>query len=108
MPEKPLSRYDVLGAPTLSSYPHGGYYVKIDCAHCRVKRIYEPVDLIPLCGDIPIRSVARRFRCELCTRKDYLAAELLSPSAKELVGMPLRKLVRIKLIRRPIWKDMKL
>ena len=108
MPEKPASRTDVLSAPTLSSYSNGSYYIKIDCALCRLKRFYEPVDLLQLCGNITIRRIAQQFRCEQCNRKDYLTAEMLSPSSNELVGMQVRRLVQIRIIRKPIWKDIKL
>jgi hypothetical protein len=108
MPEKALSRTDVLSAPTLSHYGTGTYYIKIDCAHCRVKHLYDPADLIKLCGDIQVRRIARQFRCQLCKRKDYLSSELLSPTASELAGMKVRKLIEIKLIRRPVWQDLKL
>lgn len=108
MPEKPATRDDVLSAPTLSYYASGSYYIKIDCAHCRVKRFYEPVDLMQLCGNISVRRIARQFRCELCNKKEYLTAEVLSPSSKELVGMSVRRLAQIRIIRKPIWKDIKL
>lgn len=108
MPEKPVSRDDVLSAPTLSYYANGSYYVKIDCAHCRVKRFYEPVDIMQLCGNISVRRIARQFRCEQCNRKDYLTADLLSPSSKELIGMTIQRLVQIQIIRKPVWKDVKL
>ncbi|MGG6895814.1 hypothetical protein [Rhizobium sp. BR 315] len=108
MPEKAPSRVDVLSAPTLRYYANGSYYVKIDCAHCRVKRFYEPVDLLQLCGNISVRQIAKQFRCELCNRKDYLAADLISPPSKELVGMTIRRLVQIQIIRKPVWKDVKL
>lgn len=108
MPEKPASRTDVLSAPTPSSYSGGSYYIKIDCAHCRAKRFYEPVDIQQLCRNISIRRIAQQFRCELCNKKDPLTAEMLSPSSKELVGMEVRRLVQIRIIRKPIWKDIKL
>ncbi|SCB38940.1 hypothetical protein [Rhizobium hainanense] len=108
MPEKAPTRVDVLSAPTLSYYATGSYYVKIDCALCRVKRFYEPVDLLQLCGNISVRHIAKQFRCEQCNRKDYLTADLVSSPSNELVGMNLRRLVQIRIIRKPIWKDVKL
>lgn len=108
MPEKAPSRIDVLSAPTLSAYANGSYYIKVYCAHCRVTRFYEPVDLLQLCGNISIRHIAKQFRCEQCNGKDYLTADLLSPSSKELMGMTVRRLVQIRIIRKPIWKDIKL
>lgn len=99
---------DVISASTLSSYANGSYYVKIACAHCRIKRFYDPVDLMQLCGNISVRRIARQFRCEQCNKKDYLTADLVSPPSKELVGMNVRRLVQIRIIRKPVWKDVKL
>lgn len=108
MPEKSPSRHEVLSAPTLSRFDDGSYLVKIDCAHCRVTRFYDPADLKRLCGDIPVRRIASRFSCQICNRKDYLTSALVSPSAKERVGMKVRRLVEIRLIRKPVWEDTKL
>ena len=108
MPEKAPSRMDVLSAPTLRNYADGSYFVKIDCAFCQVKRFYEPVDLLQLCGNISVRQIAKQFRCEQCKRKDYLTADLVSPPAAERAGMIVRRLTEIRIIRKPVWKDIKL
>ena len=108
MPENAPSRMDVLSAPTLRNYADGSYFVKIDCAFCQVKRFYEPVDILQLCGNISVRQIAKQFRCEKCQRKDYLTAELVSPPAAERLGMSVRRLTEIRIIRRPVWKDVKL
>lgn len=99
---------DVLSAPTLSRYAQGSYLVKIDCALCQVKRFYEPVDIMQLCGNISVRHIAKQFRCEQCKRKDYLTADLVSPPAADRVGMSVRRLTEIRIIRKPVWKDIKL
>lgn len=108
MPEKAPSRMDVLSAPTLSSYAQGSHFVKITCEFCRLKRFYEPVDIMQLCGNISVRQIANRFRCEKCERKDYLTIDLVNPSAAERVGMSVRRLTEIRIIRKPVWKDIKL
>jgi len=108
MPEKSPSRNDVLRRPTLSSFIDRTYFIKIDCQLCRVKRLYLPADLIPLCGDITVERIPKKFRCERCDTKQYLRADLVSPSAAEMVGLRVRKLMEIKHIRKPIWKDVKL
>ncbi len=99
---------DVLSAPTLRHYADGSYFVKITCELCQVKRFYEPVDLLHLCGNISVRQIAKQFRCEQCNRKDYLTADLVSPPSRELVGMSVRRLTEIRIIRKPIWKDVKI
>lgn len=108
MPEKAPSRMDVLSAPTLRHYADGSYFVKITCEFCQVKRFYEPVDILQLCGNISVRQIAKQFRCEKCQRKDYLTAYLVSPPAADRVGMKVRRLTEIRIIRKPIWKDIKL
>ncbi len=99
---------DVLSAPTLSSYVQGSHFVKITCEFCRLKRFYEPVDIMQLCGNISVRQITNQFRCEKCERKDYLTVDLVSPSAAERVGMSVRRLTQIRIIRKPVWKDIKL
>lgn len=96
---------DVLSASTLRHYADGSYFVKITCEFCQVKRFYEPVDLLQLCGNISVRQIAKQFRCEQCKRKDYLTADLVSPPSRELVGMSVRRLTEIRIIRKPIWTD---
>jgi len=108
MPEKAPSRMDVLSAPTLSSYAQGSHFVKITCELCRVQRFYEPVDIMQLCGNISVRQIAKQFRCEKCGRKDYLDVDLVSPSAAERPGMSVRRLTEIRIIRKPVWKDVTL
>lgn len=108
MPEKAPSRMDVLSAPTLSSYAKGSHFVKITCEFCRLKRFYEPVDIMQLCGNISVRRIAKQFRCEQCKGKDYLTADLVSPPTAERIGMSVRRLTEIRIIRKPIWKDVKL
>ena len=99
---------DVLSAPTLRSYADGSYFVKITCEFCQLKRFYEPVDILQLCGNISVRQIANQFRCETCKRKDYLIADLISPPAADRVGMSVRRLTEIRIIRKPVWKDIKL
>jgi hypothetical protein len=55
-----------------------------------------------------VERIPKKFRCERCDTKQYLRADLISPSAAEMVGLRVRKLMEIKHIRKPIWKDVKL
>ncbi|WFU10910.1 hypothetical protein QA646_08745 [Rhizobium sp. CB3090] len=92
--------------PKLSSFA-GSQYVKITCTWCRITHLYEPEDLIKLFGDVPLLDIERQFRCEGCGRKDYLDARLHSPLGADAIGLTIRQLVEIRMVRRPVWKDVK-
>ncbi|OJF91738.1 hypothetical protein AX761_22055 [Rhizobium sp. 58] len=58
-----------------------------------------------LCGDIPIHDVAAHFRCEKCKHKTYLQAGYFSIYGPDIGKISLRRLVRVKVIHKPIWRD---
>jgi hypothetical protein len=93
---------------TMSKAKDIGQLVKITCTWCRLSRRYRAGDMLLVCGDVAIFDIPGRFRCEKCKRKDYMDAIFELPSAREMVGMTIRKLVRIKTIQRPVWEDVTL
>jgi len=90
---------------TLSKAEETGQIVKIECMHCRIARRYRCRDLLKLCGDVAIDEIAGSFRCDTCSHKDYLRATFELPWGHDLGKLRIRTLVKIKTVRRPIWKD---
>lgn len=95
--------------PKLSDANSNGQFVQVKCTWCKITRFYRPQDIMVLLeGNPHVLNLQRRFRCERCNRKDYMAVEFTSPSASENVGLVVRELVDVKMVKRPIWRDRKI
>jgi len=94
--------------PKMSLAVELGQFIKISCQHCRVTHRYDPDDLIKVLGDVPFLNIQANFHCSKCGKRDYMSADLETPSARERVGMTVRKLVEIRTVRRPVWEDITL
>lgn len=91
--------------PKMSAFEANGQLIKITCTWCKLSHWYFPGDLRIIFGDVGFRDIENRFRCQKCGKKEYLKADIELPSAKERVGMKVRRLVAIKIIRRPVWTE---
>ncbi len=94
--------------PTLSKFTAPDMLIRIGCQHCRIWHHYRPSDLLQLCGDIILDEVAAKFRCERCDKKEFLTVRLKSYMTGEMIGLQVRRLVRIKTVCRPVWEDVTL
>lgn len=101
-----LSPTKIAQLPKLSSF-QDRHYVQIKCSWCRSQHLYEPADLVQIFGDLPFMGIEEKFRCSQCGKKEYLTSKLRSVSGPDAVGITVRRLVKIKTLRRPIWKDEK-
>jgi len=79
--------------------------VRVQCIVCRVRRFYLPGDLVQLFGDRPFEEVGRRMRCERCKHGGEVDVGMLLPTAKEREAIRVRRLVEIRTVRRPVWRD---
>lgn len=102
MPEQTLPRFHRW---TLADAHDAGYLVRLRCQWCGGERLYRPGDLRRLSGNVDLDRLLRGKRCERCGRRDYLDATYWYPSAAELEGRSIRRLVSIRTIRRPVWRD---
>jgi hypothetical protein len=89
---------------TLGQAHRAGQLARISCDYCRITRYFEPADLERLVGDVPFRALLEVMRCEKCGRRDYLDVVLLIPTAKERVGIRVRRLADVRYVRRVIWE----
>lgn len=77
----------------------------VRCRLCNVKRWYDPNDLLKLFGDVEAAAIDGKMFCVKCGKKEYISAEFQHLSAKERMGVRVRRLAEIRTVRRIIWKD---
>jgi hypothetical protein len=82
-----------------------GQLVLVRCGHCNLKRWYEPSDLIRLFGDVDTDRLHGAMLCLKCGSKEFISAEAQSLTARERVGIRVRRLAEIRVVRRVIWRD---
>ncbi len=82
-----------------------GLVIRVTCNFCRQVRYYDPGDMRLLLGDVEIDGLRRRLKCEECGRPDYMEVEGRNMAASEKEGKVLRRLHSIRIVRRPVWKD---
>jgi hypothetical protein len=90
---------------TLAHASELGQIVRVTCQHCRITRRYMAKDLLLLCGPIGIHEIPGNFRCEKCDRKEFMVADWESLYGCVPGKIKVRKLIRIELVRKPIWED---
>jgi hypothetical protein len=79
--------------------------IQVRCNFCRSLRYYAPRDMLALLGDIEIDRLRRRLRCEGCDHRSYVHIEIARLFPQEKVGLVVRRLVMVRTIRRPVWRD---
>lgn len=90
---------------TLSRAHDTGYYVRARCALCSLKRIYAPLDLVQLVGDIALPQLERKIRCDKCGKREFMEVNFWSPAARELEGLIIRRVAGVRTVRKVIWRD---
>lgn len=79
--------------------------LRVQCHSCRRVSYYRPEDVIQLFGDVDVNSLQRRIKCGRCRSNNFLHIETFQPAGSDLSGIRVRRLVGIKLLRVPIWKE---
>lgn len=79
------------------------FLVRVSCGRCRPIRYYCVDDLIEVFGDLKVIGMEHHMRCECGYER--VSARLTLPSARERAEITVRKLVRIEMIKRPVWRD---
>lgn len=92
----------------LSEARDHGMVVRVTCNYCRQVRHYLPQDMQTLLGDAEIDGLRRRLTCEDCGKRDYVEVEAKFVWDEEREHLFVRRLVRVKTIRRPVWREGKL
>jgi|SRR6185312_13416945 len=97
------------GSYTLADAEKNARLAKIWCHYCKTERYFLLRDLRRLFGDIECDDVMlrQRWRCTNCGRTDTLNFDTEDPPAGKRQGMVIRRLVKIDIIRKPVWRDEK-
>lgn len=90
---------------TLSGGGVHGMLVKVRCGGCRNVHRYHAADMIKLYGDIPISELEQQLWCETCDTRRYLNVNWQTVYGPDVGTLKVRRLVQIKQVRVPIWKE---
>lgn len=58
-----------------------------------------------LFGDVDVNRLSRTMKCERCGRKDNIECDVIVPVAAERERIAVRRLVKIEVRKRPVWRD---
>ena len=89
-------------AVMLSQRADGSHLVRVSCCE---PRYYDPADLLTLIGDVPVLALGDHMaKCETCGSRNFIRVRLVSPTGAERARIKVRRLVEIRLIKRPVWR----
>ncbi|TAW19924.1 hypothetical protein ELI20_01150 [Rhizobium ruizarguesonis] len=101
MPEmnqsKKLARWSLADARAV------GHILVVQCQYCRITRRYLPDDILKFQKNTSVDRV--RFRCQECGKRDYIHVSVYSPSSSDIGKLPVRRLVGMRDVKMPIWRD---
>jgi len=79
--------------------------LRVRCHTRKTLHHYRPEDLIQIFGDADVNSLHRRRKCEQCRRNSALSVDFFQPVGSDAIGLKIRRLVAIKLLRVPVWRE---
>lgn len=79
--------------------------VRVACCYCKRGHVYRPEDLIQIFGDVDVDSLMDRMKCERDASHGMMDVKTFSPSGSEAVGLKIRRLVALKMVRVPVWRE---
>jgi predicted nucleic-acid-binding Zn-ribbon protein len=95
--------------PKLSDADANGQFVRVTCKACRIIRHYRPADIRRLLQqDLHVLKLQNKFRCDRCGSKDRMLVEFKSLMGDTIVGLVVRELLEVRMVRRPVWRDKKM
>ncbi|TCU26503.1 hypothetical protein EV130_104114 [Rhizobium azibense] len=103
MPEmnymRKLSRWTLLDAAD------AGQLLVITCQYCNATRCYTPRDILQLRNNMSLDRLVSKFRCERCNRRDYMHLHVHHPNSQDFGKLVVRRLVKVKTVKVPVWED---
>lgn len=90
---------------TLSTAHTHGMLLQLKCGLCRQAHLYRAQDIITLIGDVALWDVAPSFKCERCKTGEFLRADWKHVYGPDVGKLTVRRLIRVKTVNIPIWKD---
>lgn len=95
--------------PTLDHADGMGQFVRAGCARCKTIHLYRPADIKTVVGgDMHVFRLREKLRCEQCGKRDEMVVEFKTFLGNEMVGLVVRKLVEIRTVKKPIWREKRL
>ncbi|MBX4908397.1 MULTISPECIES: hypothetical protein [Rhizobium] len=79
--------------------------LEVTCQLCRRTYRFFPRDLLKLTKDVSLDRLAGRFRCQLCDRREYMNLKVVQIWGSEIGKLPVRRLVKVTSVKKPIWED---
>lgn len=79
--------------------------VRVRCTYCKRTHVYRPLDLIRIFGDVDVDSLMGRMRCENGRDHGMLDVKTFNPTGAEAVGLRVRRLVALKMVELPVWRE---
>lgn len=97
------------GSFTLADAEKNARLAKIRCYYCKTERYFRLRDLRTLFGNIEVDDVIyrQRWRCTNCNSDGTLEINIDDPAGEKLQNITVRRLVRIEIVRKPVWRDEK-
>lgn len=80
-------------------------YARVWCTYCKHERYFRLADLRTAFGNIECDDIVYqgRWRCSNCDGKGSLDCKVEDPPASKSITV--RRLVEVRYVRRPVWKD---
>jgi len=103
MPEMNYSKK--LRGWSLRDADEAGQLLEVTCQFCRTTYRYFPRDLLKLTADVSLDRLPSRFHCQRCDRADYMVLTVVQLWGSEYGKLPVRRLVKINTVKKPIWED---
>ncbi len=84
-----------------------GFLVRLRCSCTRSNKVryYRAEDVVEAYGDMRAMEMNGQIPCEDCGKATCADARLDLPSAMERSRITVRRLVEIKVVKRPVWRD---
>ena len=81
----------------LETHAHdAGRVVGIRCGKCNLTRLYKPLELREMIGNVTIDKVREKVRCQQCGSREWMDAQLLHPNGEQAHTIRFRRLVQIR------------
>ncbi|MBY3513046.1 hypothetical protein HFN76_12480 [Rhizobium laguerreae] len=101
MPEMDISKK--LSRWSLEEARQVGHVLVIRCGLCNITRRFLPSDILQLRKNTTLNRL--RFVCQECNKSSYIDVNVYYPSAGDIGRLPIRRLVGMRDVRMPVWRD---
>jgi hypothetical protein len=101
MPEMNISKK--LSRWSLEEAREVGHVLVVRCGLCNITRHFLPADILRLRKNTTLNRL--RFTCQECKKSGYIDVNVYYPSVGDIGRLPIRRLVGMRDVRMPVWRD---